>query len=112
MVVLLRLYLQATLSPPGRPCLPAGQLDGGHIVYGLLGQRSRIVTWIALAGVIVLTFFHREWLVLAALLLLFARRGHPPAYDEDIRLDARRRALGIFAMVVFFVTFAPAPFSF
>lgn len=91
--------------------LPAGQLDGGHVVYGLLGRHSRIVTWIVLGGVLVLAFFHHEWIVLAALLFLFARRGHPPSYDEDVPLDRRRRALGIVAMVIFVVTFTPVPFS-
>lgn len=92
--------------------LPVGQLDGGHVLYGLFGRRARLITWSALAGVIVLAMFHQEWFVLAALLLLFARRGHPPAWDEEIPLDPRRRALGIFAMVVFVVTFTPVPFSF
>jgi membrane-associated protease RseP (regulator of RpoE activity) len=92
--------------------LPVGQLDGGHVLYGLLGRRARLATWSVLAGVIVLAMFRHEWFVLAALLLLFARRGHPPAYDEEIPLDARRRALGIFAMVIFVITFTPMPFSF
>ncbi len=92
--------------------LPVGQLDGGHVLYGLFGRRARLITWSALVGVIVLAMFHHEWFVLAALLLLFARRGHPPAYDDEIPLDRRRRALGIFAMVVFIVTFTPVPFSF
>jgi membrane-associated protease RseP (regulator of RpoE activity) len=92
--------------------LPVGQLDGGHVLYGLLGRRSRLATWAVLAGVIGLAMFRHEWFVLAALLLLFARRGHPPSYDEDVPLDPRRRALGIFAMAIFVVTFTPVPFSF
>ena len=92
--------------------LPVGQLDGGHVLYGLFGRRSRLATWSALVGVVVLAMFHHEWFVLAALLLLFARRGHPPAWDEEIPLDPRRQALGIFAMVIFIVTFTPVPFSF
>jgi membrane-associated protease RseP (regulator of RpoE activity) len=90
--------------------LPAGQLDGGHIVYGLFGRRARLVTWVVLGLVLVLALFHHEWVVLAALLFLFARRGHPPSHDEDVPLDRRRRALGIFAMVVFILTFTPVPF--
>jgi membrane-associated protease RseP (regulator of RpoE activity) len=92
--------------------LPVGQLDGGHVLYGLLGPRCRRVTWAVLGCVIILAFFHHEWFVLAALLVLFARRGHPPAWDEEIPLDPRRRALGIFAMVIFVLTFTPVPFSF
>jgi membrane-associated protease RseP (regulator of RpoE activity) len=92
--------------------LPAGQLDGGHILYGLLGRRARLGTWVVLAGMATLAAFRPEWWVLVALLLVVTRRGHPPAYDEEIPLSPRRRALGIFAMVVFAVTFTPVPFSF
>ncbi len=91
--------------------LPIGQLDGGHVLYGLLGRRSRIATWVVLAGVVALAVFHPEWIVLAVLLLLFARRGHPRSYDEEVPLDRRRRALGILAMVVFVLTFTPVPFA-
>jgi membrane-associated protease RseP (regulator of RpoE activity) len=95
--------------------IPIGQLDGGHISYAALGQRSLFVTVSALVGLVLLTFFATSWvvwLVLTALMLYFLGLRHPRVWDEDVPLDATRRWLAGFAIVMFSLCFTPVPIQF
>jgi membrane-associated protease RseP (regulator of RpoE activity) len=90
--------------------LPIGQLDGGHIIYGVFGRRSALVSR-ALIPVLVLlsVFYNMGWLVLVALLLFFGI-GHPQPLDVDTPLDPGRRALAFVMLLIFVLSFVPAPF--
>ncbi|HPI74367.1 MAG TPA: site-2 protease family protein [bacterium] len=90
--------------------LPIGQLDGGHIVYAMLGPKSRIVTMIFIGAMVVLTFFYTGWALLVALLILLGRR-HPSPWDDWTPLDKRRKLLGIVVMILFVLSFTPMPFK-
>ena len=91
---------------------PIGQLDGGHISYAVLGPRSTIVTLVMIGCVVGLTFWSLSWALWAALtivmLLAFGPR-HPRTPDEDEPLDAVRKRLAVFAVVMFVLCFTPAP---
>ncbi|NOT44867.1 MAG: site-2 protease family protein [Acidobacteria bacterium] len=91
---------------------PIGQLDGGHISYAVLGRRSTLVT-LGTVGVLVgLTFVSSSWVVWTVLtigmLFGFGMR-HPRTYDEDAPLDRWRLWLAGFALVMFILSFTPAP---
>jgi membrane-associated protease RseP (regulator of RpoE activity) len=91
---------------------PIGQLDGGHISYAVLGRKSTAVTLTMVACLIGLTFWSLSWAVWAGLtimmLIVFGPR-HPQTPDEDEPLDAGRRRLALFAIVMFVLCFTPAP---
>ncbi len=88
--------------------LPIGQLDGGHILYAVAGERHVLVSRIFLALLIPLgIFFWWVWLFWAVILFFLGRR-HPSIYDPE-PLDAARRRLGWLAMLVFFLCFTLAP---
>ena len=74
--------------------LPAGQLDGGHILFALTSGRHR---WISIAVAIALVplgwFFWMGWFLWAVLLVVIGFR-HPPLLDGWEPLDAARRILG------------------
>lgn len=90
--------------------LPVGQLDGGHVLYGLLGKRARRVSWL-LAGVLAVAgFWFPGWWVLLAFLLV-TRLRHPSTSDETIPLSRGRVALGVFALLFFLLTFIPRPIT-
>lgn len=93
----------------GLNLLPIGQLDGGHILYAVLGRRARLVglVFLVLLGVLTL-FWHRGWWPLLLLLLFFVRTGHPPPADPR-PLDRGRVYLGLSMMVLFVLTFVPRP---
>lgn len=99
----------AGLFVTGLNLLPIGQLDGGHILYALLGHRARWVGRLFLLFLVALTLFvHRGWWPLILLLLFFIRTGHPPPVDPR-PLDQGRTLLGLLMLVLFVVTFVPRP---
>ena len=90
--------------------LPAGQLDGGHILYTLTNRFHR---WISLGVALVLVplgaHYWAGWIMWAVLLVAIGFR-HPPLIDPWEPLDSRRRALAGAALGIFLLTFMPAPF--
>jgi membrane-associated protease RseP (regulator of RpoE activity) len=90
--------------------LPIGQLDGGHIAYGLFGRKSRIIFLIAIVVMAFITVFYNPgWFLLLILIILFGFR-HPPPIDDITPLDWRRKIMGGIAFLAFFLSFTPAPF--
>jgi membrane-associated protease RseP (regulator of RpoE activity) len=87
--------------------LPGGQLDGGHIVYALLGRSHKWITYALVAILLPMGFFWLGWSLWAALLFLIARR-HPPVYDPT-DIGTPRIKLGILALIVFVLCFSPTP---
>jgi membrane-associated protease RseP (regulator of RpoE activity) len=89
--------------------LPVGQLDGGHILYALTGDRHKVISIIAIVALVPLgIFFWWMWLFWAA--VLFWGRRHPVIYDNTF-LDPARRKLGWIALVVFILCFTLAPIA-
>ena len=96
------------LLTTGLNLLPIGQLDGGHVLYAFVGERSR---WLSLVFIGILVpmgiFVAYMWLVWAVLLFFFARR-HPAIYDPR-PLGRARNWLGLAALGIFIVSFMPVP---
>ncbi|MDI6761117.1 MAG: site-2 protease family protein [Candidatus Brocadiaceae bacterium] len=89
--------------------LPIGQLDGGHIIYALLGRKSEIVYRIGiLAFCAIALFYYPGWMLFAMLLLIFGFH-HPAPMDEHTGLNLPRKLLGIFMLILFIVCFTPVP---
>jgi membrane-associated protease RseP (regulator of RpoE activity) len=90
--------------------LPMGQLDGGHIIYALVGPRHRLVSMIVAAVLVVLGItMWPGWFLWAALITILGMR-HPPLTDQTHPLDGRRRLTCAAAIIVFILTFMPTPF--
>lgn len=90
--------------------LPIGQLDGGHIVYALIGKGHRIVATTALIafGGIAIFVFH-GWILLLIMLLWFGYK-HPPTLDET-PVDTKRFLIGVITLLIFLLSFTPEPFK-
>jgi membrane-associated protease RseP (regulator of RpoE activity) len=91
---------------------PIGQLDGGHISYAVLGRRSSIVTLVMIGCALVLTWLSVSWLVWTVLMIVMLRlfgRHHPRTIDEEVPLDATRKWLALFALLMFILCFTPTP---
>ncbi|MEO0286072.1 MAG: site-2 protease family protein [candidate division WOR-3 bacterium] len=89
--------------------LPVGQLDGGHILFGVFGKRthnliSRIVTLV----LIPLGFFWTGWWMWGILLLILGTKHPDPLYSEE-RLPSFYYILSIMALVIFILCFTPVP---
>lgn len=89
--------------------IPAGQLDGGHILYVLLGKRKakRLFPFI-LGGLILLGLAWQGWWLWAVLLLFFGRRYAEPL-DQITPVDSKRKILGVLALILFVLLFIPVP---
>ncbi len=92
--------------------LPLSQLDGGHVMFGLLGRRQAAVSFLAALGLIWLGQSAPMWWIWAA--LTFAIGGgkwsHPSVVLPDRPVLYRGRITGIACVVVFILTFVPVPF--
>lgn len=89
--------------------LPAGQLDGGHVVYALLGRTQKWITNIFLVALVPMGKFWTGWWFWAIILFFFARK-HPPLYDSTAIGESRVK-LGILALVIFILCFSLTPIN-
>ncbi len=90
--------------------LPVGQLDGGHVVYTLLGRWAKVVGMITLAGLILMgIFFWTGWLTWAFLVFVIGL-NHPAPSDEVTELNPGRRLLGWLTIGLFLLLLTPKPF--
>jgi membrane-associated protease RseP (regulator of RpoE activity) len=104
--------------------LPVGQLDGGHVMYGLFGEKARWARWpvigvlLALTGMGMLSEMgilpwgvgSTNW-ALWVLLLFFLARNNAPVLDEITELDTGRKIIGIGLLILFVLIFVPAPLT-
>jgi Zn-dependent protease len=89
--------------------LPIGQLDGGHILYSIVGGRHKLLSRAFAVLLLPMYFFWVGWLVLGIVLLLlpfFLR--HPAVYDPT-ELGAGRTKLASLALIIFLLSFTLAP---
>lgn len=122
--LLLRWLIQMLLHPPenavvlGHPVLfagwigllvtslnllPAGMLDGGHAVRALFGARAHLIlSWVAVAVAAALGY----WLM-AVLILVLIRRGHPGPLDDVTPASPLRLALGLALLAIFILSAVP-----
>lgn len=88
--------------------IPAGQLDGGHVMFVLLGRRAGAVLPFILVGLVVLGLVWPGWW-LWALLIFFMGRVYAEPLDQITPLDENRRALAVLGLIVFILVFTPVP---
>ena len=88
--------------------LPVGQLDGGHVLFALLGQRARRLFPVIVALTATLGVFWSGWWLWTFLILLLGRRYAEPL-DMLTTLDPTRRAWAWLGLLVWVLTFTPIP---
>jgi hypothetical protein len=90
---------------------PLAQLDGGHILYALVGERQRYFGVAFLAVLLGLGFWWWGWWFWAGLILLLGRGSirHPSVFDPDIAVRGRRLLLGWACVGIFILCFVPIP---
>ncbi len=117
--------------------IPAGQLDGGHIMYSLLSRKWYRLSSISMVLILAIlgigtrpliqflnSFFEGPginynqdafmfdgwpgWIMWAAILSIMGTR-HPPTMYDEVPLDGKRKMLGVFALLLFIGCFTPVP---
>jgi membrane-associated protease RseP (regulator of RpoE activity) len=89
--------------------IPAGQLDGGHIIYAIFGKRVNRILPVILVITVLLGFLWSGWWLWAFLIFLLGR-SHAEPLDQITQLDPRRKALAVLILVIFLLVLAPIPF--
>lgn len=87
--------------------IPIGQLDGGHILYSLIGRKQVYAGWVSFAGLLCLSFVWPGWGVWIFMTLFIFMVAHPKVPDAGLSL--KEKAAGWFCMVVLVITFIPVP---
>ncbi len=101
----------AGLLVTGLNLIPAGQLDGGHIAYALLGpKRAKVLSWVMVGAMAALSFLWTGWLIWLALLLLATRLQDMPL-DDLTRLTTGQKVLAAAMLVLFVLVFVPVPLT-
>ena len=97
----------------GLNLLPLSQLDGGHVLYGLLGRKQVFMGLLTLAGLIVLAQYHWTWYVwvILALLLGGGRVSHPSVMAPARPVPKSRHLIAWLCIIIFVLTFVPVPFQ-
>jgi membrane-associated protease RseP (regulator of RpoE activity) len=89
--------------------LPAGQLDGGHILYSVAGKYHKKITLAVALLLIPLGFtFWYGWIMWSVLLLALGFR-HPPLLNRWEKLDGTRLVWAAVAVLMFVLCFMPMP---
>ncbi|HEV2274043.1 MAG TPA: site-2 protease family protein [Acidobacteriaceae bacterium] len=90
--------------------IPAGQLDGGHILYAISPRWHRVATFAVPALLLGMGLaLWTGWLLWGAILLLPVMRH--PRVPEFPLLPATHSWLGWIALALLALTFVPAPFA-
>ncbi len=90
--------------------LPAAQLDGGHIIRSLSERAHRISSLLLPALLALLAFrYWGGWYLWAALLVGIRFMRTLPIYHPE-PLGSRRVAAAFLSLLVFILSFMPAPF--
>lgn len=91
--------------------LPAGQLDGGHVVRAILKEKHKYISWMVIFVLAGLSIYYTGWLMFAIIILLFIGTQHQPPLNEITPLDTKRKFLGLIILIIFILSFAPIPFA-
>ncbi|WP_235271628.1 site-2 protease family protein [Methanosarcina mazei] len=99
--------------------LPAGQLDGGHVLRAMLGKKADRVSSMMprilfLIGFYVIYWLKGDgfiWIFWALFLWAFAAAGHPSPLHDKVKLDRKRILIGILTFILGLLCFTLIPFK-
>lgn len=94
----------------GLNLMPIGQLDGGHVLYTLIGRRAHVVAMLMWGG-LVLYLILAQYVAFGLMLVLLAVMGlkHPPTANDRLSLGWGRTLVGWGTMALLLVCFTPRP---
>ncbi|WP_210413211.1 site-2 protease family protein [Leptospira vanthielii] len=89
--------------------LPFGQLDGGHVIYSMFGEKYR--NWIHRLFVFFLIFalIHFTWLLWGFIIYYVVKIEHPFIRDSASGIGKFRFYFGAAMLVTFLIIFVPKP---
>jgi membrane-associated protease RseP (regulator of RpoE activity) len=89
--------------------MPVGQLDGGHIVHAMYGQKTAIIIGqLTRLFLFILALVQPDFLLWAIILLLMPVSDQP-ALNDVTELDNKRDLLGLFSLALLLSILLPLP---
>ncbi len=95
--------------------IPSGQLDGGHAIYAVLGEKvhywtGRVAFFVmATLSIVGFYFFNSpSGFLIAVILAVMMRIRHPQPWDQT-PLDAKRKVIALLTLIIFILCFVPFP---
>lgn len=95
--------------------IPSGQLDGGHAVFSVFGERvhrwTGRIAFVAMVTLSILGWFlynSPSGFLFAIILGVMMRVRHPEPLD-DAPLDAKRKVIAVLTFIIFILCFSPFP---
>jgi membrane-associated protease RseP (regulator of RpoE activity) len=88
--------------------IPAGQLDGGHVMYVLMGKKAARFVPFIIGALFLLGFAWSGWWLWAFLILILGRVYMEPM-DLITSLDPPRKLMAVVGIIMFFLVFTPVP---
>jgi membrane-associated protease RseP (regulator of RpoE activity) len=89
--------------------IPAGTLDGGHVIYALFGDKAKKAFPFIVGLLAIMGFFWSGWWLWAVLLFWLGRVNAQPL-DQITTLDPTRRLVAAAIVIIFILVFMPVPF--
>lgn len=91
--------------------LPIGQLDGGHVIYGLARRTQHALGLLAVLALVMLGTMSPMWWLFAIFGVIFGVK-HPPTLDDSQPVSRSAVILGLAALAILILSFTPVPFAF
>ena len=95
--------------------IPSGQLDGGHAIYAVFGERVHYwtgrIAFVVMAAFSIIGWFYfnsPSGILIAVLLGVMMRIKHPQPWDQT-PLDGKRKVIAFLSLVIFALCFVPFP---
>ncbi len=99
--------------------IPAGQLDGGHMLRAMIGEKasyiSTLLPFVLISFGFYITYFQNLngslWVFWGFILSLFAAAGHPQPLNDYTPIGKERTLLGAFTFILGILCITPVPFQ-
>lgn len=95
--------------------IPSGQLDGGHAIYAVFGEKVHKWTGriafpvMAILSILGMYFYSSpSGFLIAVILAIMMRVRHPAPWDQT-PLDTKRKVIAFLTLVIFALCFVPFP---
>jgi membrane-associated protease RseP (regulator of RpoE activity) len=97
--------------------IPSGQLDGGHAIFAVFGERVHFwtgrIAFVLMAAFSIIGWFYfnsPSGFLIAVLLGVMMRIKHPTPWDQT-PLDGKRKAIAFLTLLIFALCFVPFPIT-
>lgn len=93
----------------GLNLIPVGQLDGGHILYAMVGRFAKLIYYPLIGGLLILTITLSPQLLFFVLLLVIFGNMQAIPLNDVTPLGVGRRLVAGLCLVIFLLVFVPIP---